>query len=286
MDAGAAGQVLVGVDGSAGSITALRWAGALAARTGLGLTAVMAWTHPEPGYPAGAGDPVEEMHQHVQARIEGIAAQAGVVEVDPRSVQGHPARALLEAEASPDVAMVILGTRGLGTIPGLMLGSVSRRLIWHTTRPLVLVPHLAGDGIPDLARVVIATDRSRAADDALAWGAWLCDASRARATVVRCLDPGAELPVGRLDEVNQRATAEIEECCEALRARGVEHEAIVVNGDPRVGILAATERSGAGLIVIGKRGASQFEAIGGTASYLIRHSPLPLAVVPHPEQAR
>jgi nucleotide-binding universal stress UspA family protein len=283
MDAGPATRVLVGVDGSTSATAALRWAGALAARTGLGITAVMAWSRPDGGFLPGTGDPTGEMHDHVRSRIDAVVERAGCGEVEARSIHGHPARVLLEAETDPAVAMVVLGTRGLGTIPGLMLGSVSRRLLWHTLRPLVLVPLAAGDTACGLDRVVIATDRSRAADDALEWGASLCADLEARVTVVRCLDPGAELPVGRLDEVNERAKEEIEECCEALRAHGVEHEPVVVNGDPRVGILEVAERVGAGLIVVGKRGASQFEAIGGTVSYLIRHSPFPLAVVPHPE---
>jgi nucleotide-binding universal stress UspA family protein len=32
--------------------------------------------------------------------------------------------------------------------------------------------------------------------------------------------------------------------------------------------------------VVGRRGEGQFRGLGGTASYLVRHSPMPLAVTP------
>ncbi len=46
------GEIIVGVDGSAGSRAALRWAERVAAATGTGLRAVAAWQ-----YPASAATP-------------------------------------------------------------------------------------------------------------------------------------------------------------------------------------------------------------------------------------
>ena len=73
---------------------------------------------------------------------------------------------------------------------------------------------------------------------------------------------------------------QMDEALAMFRDRAVECSLRISHCDPRVGILESAAGDGAGLIVIGKRGAGQFSGLGGTASYLVRHSPLPLAVVP------
>jgi nucleotide-binding universal stress UspA family protein len=275
-------KILVGIDESKGCVAALRWAASVTAQLGLGIKAAMAWSVPDE-QARQADDPVDEMHRLTIARVSETVRSAGCEDVDPISLQGHPAQAFLEAETEEDVAMVVVGSRGLGTIPGLLLGSFSRRVLWHTVRPLVLIPQAWPALAGRIEHVLVGTDRSQCAQDAVDWAAEVCAAMGATATVLRCLDPGAELPLGRLEEINERARVEIDEQCERFRSLGVAYEAVVSNGDPRAEIPAVAAASGAGMIVIGKRGDSQFEAVGGTASYLIRHSPLPLAVIPQPQ---
>jgi nucleotide-binding universal stress UspA family protein len=283
MDAGhetSAGRILVGIDGSESSLAALRWADMMAVRLGLGLRVAMAWSHPDNAI-TGVGDPVAEMHERTRRRIADAVRSAGCGSAELSSLQGRqPERAFLEAETDPDVAMVVVGTRGLGPVPGLLLGSFSRQILWHTVRPLVLIPQAAGSLTNEIGHVVIGTDRSRPAQYAIHWAAEICGTLGATATVIRCLDPGAELPLGRLAEINDRARVEIDESCGTFRSRGVSYEALVTNADPRPKIIEVAAATGAGLIVVGKRGDSQLAAVGGTASYLIRHSPLPLAVIP------
>lgn len=286
MDAGhetSTGRVLVGIDGSQSSLAALRWANMMAARLGLGLRIAMAWSHPDDAI-TGVGDPMAVMHERTRHRIADAARSVGCGSAEFMSLHGRqPERAFLEAETDPDVAIVVVGTRGLGPVPGLLLGSFSRQVLWHTVRPLVLIPQSAGSLTNEIGHVVIGTDRSRPAQSAIEWAAALCGSLGATATVIRCLDPGAELPLGRLAEINDRARVEIDESCGTFRSRGVSYEALVTNADPRPKIIEVAGATSAGLIVIGKRGDSQLAAVGGTASYLIRHSPLPLAVIPFPD---
>ena len=65
-----------------------------------------------------------------------------------------------------------------------------------------------------------------------------------------------------------------------LRDHGIDYTLEVCNHDPRVALPETAARDGAGLIVIGTRGAGHFSGLGGTASYLVRHSPLPIIVIP------
>ena len=74
--------------------------------------------------------------------------------------------------------------------------------------------------------------------------------------------------------------AETEEAVGPFRELGVEYSVAVAHCDPRVALLETAVHDEAGLIVVGRLGEGQFRGLGGTASYLVRHSPLPLAVIP------
>ena len=64
------------------------------------------------------------------------------------------------------------------------------------------------------------------------------------------------------------------------RDHGIEYKLDVCNIDPIVTLPKDEARDRAGLIVIGTRGAGHFSGLGGTASYLVRHSSLPLVAIP------
>jgi nucleotide-binding universal stress UspA family protein len=80
--------------------------------------------------------------------------------------------------------------------------------------------------------------------------------------------------------------AETEKALGPFRELGVEYGVVVAHCDPRVALLETAERDEAELIVVGRLGEGQFRGLGGTASYLVRHSPIPLAVIPDsPDEA-
>lgn len=274
--------ILVGVDGSRGSIKALQWAATLADRFGTTLTAAMAWKHvPEVDRFAG-GIPVrppDDIEHELLELLHKAVAEAGLHDVACVPLRGPADEALQEASSQPDVALLVVGTRGLGPIAGLLLGSVSRKLLFSVTCPLVLVPEGAGQAEVD--RVVLGIDDSPVSEAVAAWGATLCARLGARAFIVHCIEAGAEHSPQRLDEIMTVAELSFEkEHCAVFRGLGVPHEAAVNNGDPRVCLIDTAVRANAGLIVVGQHGTGQFSGLGGTASYLVRHSPLPLAIIP------
>jgi hypothetical protein len=99
-------RIVVGVDGSPNSKTALGWAMTQARLTGAGIEAVAAWQEPlMTGYSYGwsptmyDGDSIATTTEKVLA--ETVADLAGEhnhpVEIETRVVQGHPAQVLIEA---------------------------------------------------------------------------------------------------------------------------------------------------------------------------------------------
>ena len=128
---------MVGVDGSASSQQALRWAARQARLTGGEVQAVSVWD-----YPTGALVLEDVDWFGITSKIleEAITASLNPDEADrvQRSVlRGYPTRMLLDAAADAD--LLVVGSRGRGGMAGLLLGSVSQHVITHARCPVVVV---------------------------------------------------------------------------------------------------------------------------------------------------
>lgn len=139
------GRVVVGVDGSANSRLALRWAAAHARARGAVLEVLQTWISPVLAMPAGvAFDPalVEDVRAASQGELEAVIAEElgageGLV-VEPNLVEGPAGAALVERSADAD--LVVVGTRGRGGFASLLLGSVSTKVLNHAECPVCVVP--------------------------------------------------------------------------------------------------------------------------------------------------
>ena len=123
-------------------------------------------------------------------------------------------------------------------------------------------------------------DRSPVAQRVASWAARFCADVGVPGTIVCCADPGCERPPGLVEHVADTAKTCAEEVLDSFRDLGVEYDIVVAHCDPRVALVDTATSTGSGMIVIGTRGEGQFQGLGGTASYLARHSPIPLAVIP------
>ncbi|MGZ4353927.1 MAG: universal stress protein [Gaiellaceae bacterium] len=136
--------IVVGVDGSASSVAAPRWAVAEARLRCAKVRVVHAWHLPLlPGGEALSGDPqcvhgrrhdaervLTRVLAHVRLEAEGI-------ELETVAVEGRPASALVrEAE---DADLLVVGSRGHGGFSGLLLGSVSHQCAHLSRCPVAIV---------------------------------------------------------------------------------------------------------------------------------------------------
>ena len=133
-------RIVVGVDGSDQSITALQEAGRLALLLGARIEAVTIWRYPpQTSADAESLDPSFEEDAKDTLDVALTAAYgddrpAGLISV----VQfGHPAKALVERSAGAQ--MLVLGSRGLGGIQSLLLGSVSAHCATQAHCPVLIV---------------------------------------------------------------------------------------------------------------------------------------------------
>lgn len=138
------GPVVVGVDGSATSVQALRFAAETAALRGAELLAVHAW-RADDGTELTDTLPMSWENWSAKPSEERIFAEAlaGLGERHPtlvirRDMPEGPARRLL-AERSAGAQLIVVGDRGHGGFAGMLLGSVSQYLVHHAACPLVVV---------------------------------------------------------------------------------------------------------------------------------------------------
>jgi nucleotide-binding universal stress UspA family protein len=138
--------IVVGVDGSAESDAALRFALEEAERTGDSIEVITAWTaDPIPVAPyIPFGDPLTPDTAHQAAQVRQDAALAKVlgdppaVAVSSRVLRGD-AKVLL-VEAAKHARLLVVGARAMGPVRAVLLGSVSRYCAHHSVCPVVVVP--------------------------------------------------------------------------------------------------------------------------------------------------
>lgn len=138
--------IVVGVDGSPNSEAALAFAFETASRNGASVCAVHAWQIPnyELLVVSGTADDVgipelEESEIRLSSEVlAGMRLDFPDVVIDERVVQKDAATALLTA--SPNPALIVVGSHGHGAISRALLGSVSRAVLHRAHVPVAVIP--------------------------------------------------------------------------------------------------------------------------------------------------
>src|SRR5690349_2118888 len=171
--------IVVGVDGSDASRGAVHWAADEATRGGHPLKIVHAL-----GTPSAFGWP-EDGAGIIHEAAELARAWAPTVDVETAMFIGSAGPVLVQQAST--AAMVVIASRGLGAIAGVVLGSVGSYLSTHATCPVLVVHHAerwAGPEtpLPHAAPVVLGVDPSPAGQ--AAWEAAFAEASARRTKLV------------------------------------------------------------------------------------------------------
>ena len=138
-------RIVVGVDGSPSSRTALRWAVRQANLTNGTIDAVMAWETPivlqsynmGPIYVDQDGGFEEDAKKTVETVISEEVEPADSQRVRRLVINGHPAQVLLDVAAGAD--LLVVGSRGHGKFAEAMLGSVSQNCAHHASCPVLIM---------------------------------------------------------------------------------------------------------------------------------------------------
>lgn len=134
--------ILVGVDDSAGSREALRWAADLGADLGARLVVAHVF---EPLEHLAEVDPRTDLRalreraaKVVEEEVCKPVRQRGVPYA-VRVLEGLPAQALADAGEEAQADLIVVGARRRGRVKDLLLGSTSRSITHLTTRPVAII---------------------------------------------------------------------------------------------------------------------------------------------------
>lgn len=136
--------VVVGVDGSELSTTAIEFALREASSVGEPLRAVHTWTDPSQVGP-GAMLPLvydatlvhkEELRVLAES-MAGWAEKFPDVTIELKVVRGHPVRTLVTEAAG--ARLLVVGSHGRGAVRSVVLGSVGHGVLHHATGPVAVV---------------------------------------------------------------------------------------------------------------------------------------------------
>ncbi|OLE28943.1 MAG: hypothetical protein AUG49_01055 [Catenulispora sp. 13_1_20CM_3_70_7] len=288
--------VVVGYDQSAPSEHALLVAAREASLRQAVLTVVHAYHYARPTTPMVFTPPVlQEVYDKTamdiaEEGVERIRARYPDLDVRPKAEAGPTAHVLLTADR--DARLLVVGNRGRGGFAGLLLGSVSMRVLGGASCPVIVA---RGAAVGTYDRVVAAVD----VDDpgcADVLGFAFDDAAHRNAAVVAFHVRDDEerwvmeqnLEAAGLMKSSDEVAADLDERLSALVSRAqarhpdVESSRWIAAG--AAGRRLIEESEAADLVVVGahrRHGGQAGMRIGPVTTTLLHHARCPVAVVPH-----
>jgi nucleotide-binding universal stress UspA family protein len=265
-------RALLAYDGSEGSVLAAdtMWSIAWPAATTIRVVAVLPSRLQSAGPRHGSSDaPPAGFEEEVAAELRSdlarvakrLRAKGRRIEVDV--LRGRPADAILEDAATFQAALLVVGTRGHGSVASLVLGSVSAEVVDRSPAPVLVARQ------PRISRVLFAIDGSsgaRHAEDLLrSWSIFddlairvvtVDSASPTRGERIEQeshgVDASADDPPG--DPASHPGFAG--QAAARLTAAGRDADGVQRVGEPAAAIIRAAEQWNANLVVLGSKGRS------------------------------
>lgn len=295
-------QIVVGVDGSPGSRSALAWALDEARLRGAAVTVLHAWHvalgAAETFTPLASGILVglpEDDAKALLAELVGQADTSGVAVVEQRPVCEGATAALLEAGRGAD--LLVVGARSHHGLPGAVLGSVADDVARQAPCPVAVVPPArpsepaapSPEEVTTMPRVVVGIDGSTSGEAALRVAIEEARLRHADLEVVHAIHVRRTdtLPLGAGGDIAEDAEDEGKDWLDSVLA-GFDHtgiprvEGLLARGDPAHALLRYAE--GAEVLVVGTRGRGAIASavLGSVSRHVLHHAKCPVIVVPAP----
>lgn len=287
------GAVLVAVDGSPGSDGAVAWAAQEAALRGRPLvitSAADAGLLPSHNpYAISALPPEVERDFLAEARATGEAAAKAAtaahpdLEVSVLPAVGDPREILIEL--SREAELIVMGSRGRGTVASMLLGSVSASVARHSACPVVVCrPSVPGAS----AGVVVAADGSPESRPVIEFAFAQASRRGLPLTVVHCFWDAVVAVAGdealdpQLDDLRATLAESVAGMAELYPDVDVTRR--LVHGLVDEAILR--EDAGWDLVVVGRHPWNSLTRwlTGSVATTVLEHAHSTVAVVPEPRR--
>ncbi|MDO4611204.1 universal stress protein [Corynebacterium sp.] len=287
--------IVCAVDGSDAAKVAVRWAANTAVKRGEPLRLVSSYSMPQFLYAEGMVPPRElydDLEAETMEKIE-EATKVAVdfmpdVEISHQIEEGSPIDMLLDLSEQCD--MIVMGSRGLGGLSGMVMGSVSAAVVSHAKCPVVVVRE--DNNVTEETKygpVVVGVDGSGVSQKAIELAFKEADARGAELIAVHTwMDMQVQASLAGLSAAQQQWQV-VEDEQRALLGRrlagwaekypDVQVTKVVTRDRPVRALSDASE--GAQLLVVGSHGRGGFKGmlLGSTSRALLQAAPCPMMVV-------
>jgi nucleotide-binding universal stress UspA family protein len=224
-----------------------------------------------------------------------LAAPGRIIET--QVLRGRPASAIVDQAIEMRASLIVIGSRGLGRLKSMLLGSVSAEVVDHAPCP-VLVARASSIG-PVLV-AVDGSDSARRAVETLADATYLAGHRLHVLTVGPMLYDGlpywslsvadSKVPAYQdlLAEDRRRTEANAARAAEELARDGYDVHWTIGAGDAAHEIIEAAQSFSCDLIVMGSRGLTGLDRLllGSVARNVLLHSPASVLIVREPVRER
>lgn len=216
-------------------------------------------------YMALAPEKVDELEQQARDSLDAIKAQAERADVDCEElvhVGLKPYEAIVDEADRNDADMIIMGRRGHTGVRKLVMGSVTARVIGHTSRKVLVVPR---DAVFECRNILVATDGSADSEAAAIEAINLAKRCKGALTTVSVHSSGSDR------QIAEENTAKVKELA---ASQDLEVSSLVVQGSPAEAITKSAADIGADLIVVGSHGRTGLSRLlmGSVTEGIIGHS--------------
>jgi nucleotide-binding universal stress UspA family protein len=283
-------SVIVGVDGSEDSRRALHWAAAHAGRRRLPLRVLHAVDFPHSQLmldnSANQTDLVEA-RTLVESAVSDVERTWPGLAVTGDWLIGTPSEALARSANPTD--LVVVGSRGLGQIGSLLIGSVSNELAQRATCPVVVVRWSRDVRNPETRRgVVVGVDGSKTSMAAVAFAFAAASERGLPLTVVHAVrDPYTQPTIAsQLSRpagvpTDDRERLDVAEATAGWKEQNPDVPVTVRYENGRAAQVLTDMSAGSDLLVVGShgRGATAALVLGSTSRAVLERARCPVAVV-------
>lgn len=290
-------KILLATDGSDDAALALRAAVDLAARSNSELHVVHAWqpfpdhSHPSIAVASDAALYEREAQKILFGQLDEVEA-AGSTASGAHLRRGRPVEVIADLADELEAGLVVVGSRGLGPVMRLVMGSVSEGVVDLASRPVLLLRGRDDESWPP-ARIVVGDDGSAGAGEAAGLAAAMGRVFGAEVLLVRASP--IILPLTEASRLSQgsvgipeavRAHHEIslmERAYQLQDVLGYRPRFRLISGEPASVLLkAAGERGEPTLVSVGRRGLGMMDRLrlGSVSTKICRAATGPVLVCP------
>jgi len=221
----------------------------------------------------------------ILADIQDIAKEEDVY-VKFRLEEGSPVDCILDIAEENFFDLVVTGRRGLSRTAEALMGTVTGRIIGHSTCDVLVVPR---DTTVNWGTLLVPTDGSRFSAGSTAKAIGLAKVYGARMKIISIVDVTDEFQAQAPDAVESlvnQARQQVDAVSKKAAESGVHTDSFVREGESYKVITSMAKKQAADMIIMGSHGRTGVKRLfmGSVTEKVIGHAPCPVLVVKAYEQ--